>query len=659
MLYTKLAMQNIKKNGKFYFPYILTCVGTVAMFYIMCAMSFNDGIKKMPGHNSLSMILTLGCVVIGIFAIIFLFYTNSFLMKRRNKELGLYNILGMEKSHIAKVLFFETIYIGAIGLGFGLFFGILLDKLMILLLCKLIGFSVPLGFSISRVSIVSTTILFGCIIFLTLLSNLAKIRLAKPIELLNGGNVGEKEPKTKWFLTIIGLICIVAGYYIAITVKSPLTAITLFFVAVILVIIGTYCLFTAGSIAILKLLRKNKRYYYQTKHFTSVSGMIYRMKQNAVGLANICILSTMVLVIVSTTVCMYMGVEDSLDLRYPKDCIVHMNNVTAKEQETALQVINNTLDNKAENISYYTSLGFGSKRDGDIFDTANLDDTYTDSNVAVLEFLTEAEYARMSGQEVTLSDNEALVFESYGKLGDSFTLFNKTYTIKEHLKSLPIDGSYSALMIQQYYIVVNSKVADDINIAQQNVFGEKASTYSATIMFDLDCADDKKAAIATALSGTIEDEISKNPDNKCSFYIENRQANEMDFYAAYGGFLFLGLFLGTLFLMATALIIYYKQISEGYDDKIRFEIMQKVGMSKEEVKSTIRSQVLKIFFLPIIVAAIHVAGAFNMITRLLALFSLTNVNLFFICTTITILIFIVIYAIVYVLTAKVYYKIVE
>lgn len=659
MFYSKLAILNIKKNGKFYLPYILTCVGTIAMFYIMCAMSLNDGLKKMPGNNSLSLILALGCIVVGIFAVIFLFYTNSFLMKRRTKELGLYNILGMEKRHIAKVLFYETIYIGAIGLVFGLFFGILLDKLMTLLLCKIISFSVPLGFYISTTGIMATVILFGCIIFLTLLFNLAKIHLAKPIELLNGRNVGEKEPKTKWFLTILGVICLVAGYYLAITVKSPLAAVFLFFVAVILVIIGTYCLFTAGSIAILKLLRKNKKYYYQTKHFTSVSGMIYRMKQNAVGLANICILSTMVLVTVSTTVCMYMGVEDSLDLRYPEECILHMTKVTNEEQKVALRVINDTLSDKAENINYYTSLGFASKKNGDTFDTASLSNAYTTTNVAMLEFLTQDEYARISGQNVELSNNEALVFEAYGKLGDSFTLFDKTYTIKEHIKSLQIDGSYSALMIKHFFIVVNQKEADAINIAQQSAFGKEASTYSSTIMFDLNCADDEKSAIATTLSRTISDAIKKNPDNKCSIYIDNRQGNERDFYAVYGGFLFLGLFIGSLFFMATALIIYYKQISEGYDDKVRFEIMQKVGMSKDEVRGTIRSQVLKVFFLPIIVAAIHVAGAFNMITRLLALFSLRNVNLFLICTIITILIFAIIYAIVYVLTAKVYYKIVE
>lgn len=625
----------------------------------MCSMSFNEGMKKMPGYNSLSFILTLGCIVVGLFAVIFLFYTNSFLMKRRTKELGLYNILGMEKRHIAKVLFFETIFIGIIGLVFGLFFGILLDKLMTLLLCKMISFSVPFGFSISKIGILAAVILFGFIIFVTLLFNLAKIHLSKPIELLQGGNVGEKEPKTKWFLTIFGLICLAAGYYIAITVKSPLTAIFLFFVAVILVIIGTYCLFTAGSIAILKLLRKNKRYYYQSKHFTSISGMLYRMKQNAVGLANICILSTMVLVMVSTTVCLYMGVDDSLNLRYPRDCTLRMTNVTDREQATAIQVIDDTLRGKAENINYYTSLGFAARRAGDIFDTANLSETYSDTNVVMLEFLTADEYTRITGQKVKLSDNEALVFEAYGKLGNGFTIFDKTYTIKEHLKSLPVDGSYSALMIQQYFIIVNPKVADVINKAQQSSFGEHASTYSAAIMLDLNCADDEKPAIATALSGAIENAISKNPDNKCSFYIENRQANERDFYAFYGGFLFLGLFLGTLFLMATALIIYYKQISEGYDDKARFEIMQKVGMSKEEVKSTIRSQVLKVFFLPIIVASIHVAGAFKLITRLLALFALTNISLFLICTIVTILIFAVIYAIVYTMTAKVYYKIVE
>lgn len=658
IFYPKLALQNIKKNGKFYFPYIITCIGTVAMFYIICAITADPGLKKMPGYDSLKYILNLGCIVVGIFAVIFLFYTNSFLMKRRTKEIGLYNILGMEKRHIGKVMFYETSYIGILGMVCGLLLGILFDKLIVLILCKIISFQVPIGFSISYFAIATTTALYGGIIFLTLVSNLARIHLSKPIELLYGVNTGEKEPKTKWVITILGFASLITGYYIAITVKSPLTAITMFFIAVLLVIFGTYCLFTTGSIAILKLLRKNKGYYYNTKNFISVSGMIYRMKQNAVGLANICILSTMVLVMVSTTVCMYIGVEDSLNSRYPKDCVLYMYDVKTSERDTALKVIDDTLKGKVENLSYYTSLSAFTIRDGESFKLADKVSSYTDSNLAMVDFVTEEEYERLSGNNVNISDNEILVYEAYGKLGDSLRLIDKDYKVKEHLKTLDIDGYYSALLVQQYFIVVNSKEMDRIYSILNIENGKGTSQYKASILFNLNVLESEKISLAYKVNDNVKKAIL-DKGGESIVRLDNRQINERDFYALYGGFLFLGLFLGILFFMATALILYYKQISEGYDDKLRFEIMQKVGMSKEEVKTSIKSQVLKVFFLPIIVAAIHVAGAFNMITKLLALFSLTNINLFLICTLITIVVFATIYAIVYGLTTKVYYNIVK
>lgn len=651
--YPKLALQNIRKNGKFYYPYIITCIGTVAMFYIMCYISFDKGLKKMPGFESLKYILGLGCIVVGIFSVIFLFYTNSFLIKRRTKEFGLYNILGMEKSHIGKVLFFETIYIGILGIGLGLFSGILFSKLMLLILCKIVSFSVPFGFSISSLGIIYTVILYGCIIVATLLFNMVKIHISNPIELLYSGNAGEKEPKTKWILTILGLMCLISGYYIAITVKSPLTAITMFFIAVILVIIGTYFLFTTVSITVLKMLRRNKGYYYNTKNFTSVSGMIFRMKQNAVGLGNICILSTMVLVMISTTVCMYMGVEDSLNAMYPKDCIIHINNVKEMERNKAIETINSNIGSKVKNLTYYTDLEFSAKRNKDDFAAVDISKGYNDSNVVMLGFLTTDEYSNLTGNKVTLGDDDVIVFEAYGKLDNSINIFNKTYKIKEHLKTLSVDGNYRAQMIQQYFIIMNSKEVDYINNSQKSVYGKNASEPNANIMFDLNANNSEKPFIAN----NITESLKKNVNS--IIYVDNRQTNEKEIYAVYGGFLFLGLFLGILFFMATALIIYYKQISEGYEDKARFEIMQKVGMSREEIKSSIDSQVLKVFFLPIIVAAVHVAGAFNMITKMLALLSLTNIKLFLVCTIITILVFALIYAIVYALTTKVYYKIVE
>ncbi|WP_406542331.1 FtsX-like permease family protein [Clostridium ljungdahlii] len=345
LFYPRLAVINIKKNSKTYFPFILTCICTIMMFYIMHAISINKGLDGASGSESLKTLLFLGTIVIGIFSAIFLFYTNSFLIKRRKKEIGLYNVLGLEKKHIAKILFFECIFTSVISLTAGLIGGIILNKLMFLLLIKMLNFKVSFGFSISVPSIIKTLIVFCSIFFVTLLSNLFQIKILKPIELLKGSEQGEKEPKTKWIMTIIGLAALCGGYGIALNVKSPLAALNLFFGAVILVMIGTYALFTAGSIAVLKFLRKQKNFYYKTGHFISVSGMMYRMKQNAVGLANICILSTAVLVMLSTTISLYAGMEDILKLRYPRDIVV-----TAKEtNKSQIQKLDETLNSELKN----------------------------------------------------------------------------------------------------------------------------------------------------------------------------------------------------------------------------------------------------------------------------------------------------------------------
>ncbi len=344
MFYQKLAVTNIKKNGKTYFPYILTCISTIAMFYIMNFISVNDGLDSMYGGRELKTILNLGTYVIGFFSVVFLFYTNSFLIKRRKKELGLYNILGMEKKHIAKLLLWETLFVAIISMILGLISGIAVSKLIFLVLLKILNFKVTMGFVISTNSIVKTVILFGSIFLLTLINNMRQIHLAKPVELLKGGQIGEKEPKTKWILTLIGILSLGAGYYIALTTEAPLAALNMFFLAAILVMIGTWSLFTAGSIALLKMLRKNKKFYYKTNHFINVSGMIYRMKQNAVGLANICILSTTVLVMLSTTVSLYIGMEDVLRTRFPRDISISAKNISKEKSE----MINNLVKEQAD-----------------------------------------------------------------------------------------------------------------------------------------------------------------------------------------------------------------------------------------------------------------------------------------------------------------------
>jgi len=634
----------------------------------MCFIKSNEGINNMPGADSLEQIMGLGTNVIGIFSIIFLFYTNSFLIKRRKKELGLYNILGMEKRHIAKILFYETIITWVISMITGLLLGTLFSKLILLLYVKLLSFDIPFGFSISVYGIKSSLRLFSAIFLLLLISNLFRIKLAKPIELLKGGNVGEKEPKTKLLMAITGAICLGIGYYIAITTESPLDALILFFVAVILVIIGTYLLFNAGSIALLKLLRKNKNYYYKTKHFTSISGMIYRMKQNATGLANICILSTMVLVMVTGTVSLYLGAEDALRNRYPYDIKVSKTlQGKNSERDKLMQSVLDTVsaqNRKVVKIKDYESLSTVLYYDKGQF-ISNITNDFSSSNYEIFIFITADEYTHITGKTPNITGNDVLAYSNKRKIEDTFTVFGQTFTVKEHLENMPIFSDYRAIAMNLHFIVLSSdEVFAEVTNAQLEAYGEEASQPIYEIYLDIDGTDEEKIACAEAVDNVTRDKVEYTMDDgsigyRYVNYMQSRQMRAKQFYTLYGGFLFLGLFLGTLFMMATALIIYYKQISEGYDDKERFQIMQKVGMSKDEIKATIRSQVLKVFFLPIIAAAIHIAAAFKMITKLLALMNLTNVPLFFWCTVATLLVFSIIYGIVYALTAKVYYKIVE
>lgn len=654
LFYPKLALSNIKKNGKFYFPYLITCIITVAMFYIMGSIVTDPGLKTMKHSETLITVLNLGTGVIGIFSVIFLFYTNSFLMKRRKKELGLYNILGMERKHIYKILFFETIYLAMLSIAAGLVFGLILSKLMILLLYKVISFSVPLGFHVSLLSIIHTCLLFGCIFFAILLFNFIQIRSTKPIDLLHGGNIGEKEPKAKWLLALISFILLGIGYYISITTESPLDALNLFFIAVVFVIIGTYFLFTAGSIAILKLLKKNKKYYYQVGHFTTVSGMIYRMKQNAIGLANICVLSTMVLVMISTCICLYVGIEDSIRSSYPYDydvCIYEKaENIDRDKIET---LVANTLENydlDTKRLCYYSIFStIVENHNGNFVQGENVH--YGSKQAAYIVMMTEEDYAHNMGiQPEKLEKDEVKVFTKE-KTYDTYSLYGNEFTCIKNLDDLPDYANAYLDMIDTYFFVVS-----DASVLYS--FSQKYSSSDTDFVteFSMDYKDSKESH--TAFEENLEKKLEKNfPDTRIDA-VPQQEVRDM-YFGLYGSLLFLGMFLGLLFLIATALIIYYKQISEGYDDRHKFVIMEKVGMTKSEVKRSIHSQILTIFFLPLIVAGCHVTGAFPLIRRILAIFGLTNISLFIGCIVATLLVFGIIYAVVYSLTAKVYYKIVS
>lgn len=660
-MYTKLAITNIKNNRQFYFPYLLTGIITVAMFYIMCALESNPGIQSMPGAKDLGLILRLGIGVIGIFAVIFLFYTNSFIIKRRKKELGIYNILGMEKRHIAKILSKEAFFTAIIAIGGGLVTGVLFHKLACMLLYRMIGFNGGITFSFSKKGVMITAILFAIVYLLTYIYDLFQVQLANPIELLQSGNKGEREPKTKAIMAVLGVLCLGTGYFIAITTKNPIKALTLFFVAVILVIIGTYLLFTAGSIALLKILRRNKGYYYQTKHFTSVSGMIYRMKQNAVGLANICILSTMVLVAVSTTVSLYVGVEDIMKERYPNEINIRAYYDTgAPAEDSIAPIVEKSVKESGRKIRHeedYLELYFAAIKDQGQYSLDKEKVKTAGDRVSGFVVLTREDCKKKYNEEIPeLAENEVALFTIKKTDMDTLVLENRSYHVKKikQFQNTEDFETIADIMDEYYYVIVND-VQDMERLwqLQKDIYQENSSSISRQVRLDIDGDSEQKKECFENIKTALEPEQAK-----ARILIDSRQSNLDEFYQIYGGFLFLGLFLGILFLMITVLIIFYKQISEGYDDKERFSIMEKVGMSNDEVKATIRSQVRTVFFLPILMAAIHVGMAFPMIKRLLSLFGLSNTALFAGCMAGTILVFALIYLLVFLKTSKTYYKIV-
>lgn len=660
-MYTKLAITNIKNNRQFYFPYLLTGIITVAMFYIMCALESNPGIQSMPGAKNLGLILRLGIGVIGIFAVIFLFYTNSFIIKRRKKELGIYNILGMEKRHIAKILSKEAFFTAIIAIGGGLVTGVLFHKLACMLLYRMIGFNGGITFSFSKKGVMITAILFAIVYLLTYIYDLFQVQLANPIELLQSGNKGEREPKTKAIMAVLGVLCLGTGYFIAITTKNPIKALTLFFVAVILVIIGTYLLFTAGSIALLKILRRNKGYYYQTKHFTSVSGMIYRMKQNAVGLANICILSTMVLVAVSTTVSLYAGIEDIMKERYPNEINISAYYETgAPTEDSIAPIVEKSVKESGRKIRHeedYLELYFAAIKDQGQYYLDKEKVKTAGDRVSGFVVLTREDCKKLYNEEIPeLAENEVALITIDKTDMDTLVLENRSYHVKE-IKQFENREDFETIadMMDEYYYVIVNDVQDMERLwqLQKDIYQENSSSISRQVRLDIDGDSEQKKECFEKIKTALGPEQAKT-----TILIDSRQSNLDEFYQIYGGFLFLGLFLGILFLMITVLIIFYKQISEGYDDKERFSIMEKVGMSNDEVKATIRSQVRTVFFLPILMAAVHVGMAFPMIKRLLSLFGLSNTALFAGCMAGTILVFALIYLLVFLKTSKTYYKIV-
>ena len=665
--FPRLAAQGILSNRRFYFPYLLTIIGTAAGYYNIRAIAGDSGMARMPQAAYVTALAQIGVFLTAGFALLFLFYTNSFLMKRRTRELGLYNVLGMGKGHIALLLLFESLYAALIGIGGGLCAGVLLHKVATLFLHRLLGLDVPFGFEVSAPAIASTAALFLVILGLSLLHNLRQITLSSPIELLRSGNAGEREPRTKWVLAILGVLTLGGGYALALATRSSMEALAFYFVAVILVIIGTYCLFTAGSIAVLKLLRRSKRFYYKTSHFIGVSGMLYRMKQNAVGLANICILSTMVLVMLSGTLSLYLGIQDTVDRQAPSDLVVSVSYLPEEQPagpdisalrekiQRRVEALGQSVTSMEGNYVFDFSAG---GRDGRY--ALDYEGAARYGSLTVFTFLTAQDYAALTGRPVPeLAEDEVLLFGVPDR-ALTFTYLGRelgSFRVRESLTDFPaVSGGGIGSVGRPAMVVVRDM---DALLAIRELYGTTGMQYVVSYEFRVDITGTAEEQYDLGQRFSDLDADFSDTGEWTMLRCHSYQEIYAEAYGLAGGFLFLGVFLGLLFIMATVLIIYYKQISEGYEDRRRFEIMRQVGLEQRDIRRSVNSQILVVFFLPLLAAAVHVAFDFRLMLQLLEIFSITNVRLTALCSLGVLLVFALLYAVVYRLTARVYYRIVS
>ena len=658
LFYSKFALNNLVKNKRFILPYILSAIFTIASFYILTSLSLGKNLDKLPqGISATKQVLSLGVIVIAIFSVIFLFYTYSFLIKRRVREFGLYSVLGMTKKQIARILILETIFIAVITLVFGLTFGLLFDKLMLLVLLKLFTAGVSFGFVITPIAVFLTILLFGGIFFLLLIYTVIKISRLKIVALLKEENNGEREPKARFILAILGLGLTGYGYYLAQTIQNPIKAITMFFIAVLAVIFGTYLIFVAVSITVLKLMKNNKTFYYKPKNFISVSGLLYRMKRNAVGLANICILSTMVLVTMGTTSALYAGSEEAYNTRFPRDIIVNgYRSTEGKLTEIEKNVKKATQDAgvEAKDLVSYNMLNVVGRLNGTeiSYETGNVGSLDKLRTVVVIEL---KDYNKVSKEQKTLNTGETLLFiDKKGKYeANEITVQGVNLKIKEKLTDFPgALGTAAANAFDTYYVVVKDntdvKKIESALKKKLNMSDEEGEVYNY-VGFNI--SDKTKEAKVIENFKQLEKEGNIN--------IEGKAENETNFKGFYASFLFIGVFISMIFVVSQVVIMYYKQISEGYEDKDKFGIMRKVGLTDRQIKQSIRSQVLMIFFAPLAIATLHTVVAYPFIEKILKLFLATDNNVFLIALAVTIAVFGVFYLIVYLITSRIYYRIIK
>jgi putative ABC transport system permease protein len=663
--YLKLAWTGIKKNHQIYTPYIFTCIGMVMMYYIVAFLAQSSVLEYLHGKESLESLLSMGSYVIGFFALFFLLYSHSFLLRRRKMEFGLYNILGMEKRNLIYVLIWESIGIMAVSLTIGLICGIVFSKIAELIMLNVIQENINFSLSIGISVIGKSVLLFAGIFLIIFLNSVRQIRISNPIELLRSSNLGDKKPKANWVLAILGIVLLGVAYYIALSIEEPFAAIMAFVGVVILVIVATYLLFIAGSVALCRLLQKNKSYYYQTNHFVSLSSMIYRMKRNGAGLATICILSTMILVMLSTTVCMCVGLEDGVRKRYNRDVIWNIYSSDTQVIQSVQDQIQEVLEEShyTQNDAFeYRMLELIGFLNGNQFnpDPNNTNELTELSDFRDVYFVSLEDYNRVMDKNEQLAADEVLFYSTGTKYAEKSIEIQgyQSFKVKKSIDKFDESEASEQQLFDMIILVVSD--FESVNAyfeGKKDSSGENLADAIYHFGFDVDASKEEQLQLYDTLSNRFD--ILKNQKDFPELILEVRENERSELYAIYGGLLFFGIFLSLVFVLAMVLIIYYKQVAEGYEDKDRFKIMQKIGMTKKEIQKTINSQILTVFFLPLIVAGVHLAVAFPILSKIMLLFNVTNYIILITTIVGCYLVFGIFYIIIYKVTSSVYYKIVS
>ena len=682
--YLKMAWGNIRKNRNIYLPYLLAASVMTALFYIQGSLCDMVDISSMKGKRMMSSLLGISTPITGIFSLVILFYVNSFVMKQRKKEFGLYNVLGMEKRHLVRLMSVEILLVAVFSLVFGISGGALFSQLFFLIFYKMIRMEADLTMVIPRGAVIETLTLFGILFCLVLLYDIVAVIRTRPVELLKSESQGEREPKVHGLAALIGVAALTGGYVIAQKVESPMEAMLWFFAAALLVIIGTYGLFMAGSIALLKWMKKRERFYYRPSSFISVSGMLYRMKQNAAGLAGICILSTMVMVTIGASLCIFSGVSEGIREEYPREYFLQMHYSEDLKPETYQDTTSDVKKlveaqmeengSRVENMLSYTrcNMVYRKGKDGYEAEMGDLADTNDYENLVYVQYLLREDYEANTGKKIEIPDDVAAFYESEEGLIPGETLLFGDYSIKGKRLEEPVETAvasrYSGIKKRVQVLLPGieemEKLTESLGKNFETYYGlEEGEGPSATYFlgwnyyFDISGKQEPAEEFLEKLRSSWETEKASEWAYISAF--QNRTEEEEYLFQEYGTILFIGFFLGLIFLLATVLIIYYKQVTEGYDDRKRFVIMQDIGLSQAEVKKTIRTQVLLVFFLPLGAAGLHMAMAFKVLVKMMALFSAYNIKLFSLCIGLTVAVFALVYFLVYTVTARIYYKIVS